>query len=212
MWDVEYHLPQKVASCANTKIIRNIFDNYKDTYEGDMRWQYANRFSEDWLKVIDGRSLVKLDISGHFIDDIGKGNCLILPNVLVSALKDYFGNKVTVLGRSDHTDEGKDVQPTTKQAEALNDAVEFLKKVDIEIKHPIILHNFENINTHGQAKEGKIFISPKTIDEGRRFLISTILEEETHLGTGHKDLTRGLQNYLFNYIVGLLAEKVNEKL
>lgn len=212
MWDLEYHLPSKVAMCANAQVIKDIFDNYKDTYEGDMKWHYANRFNEHWLKVINGRKLVKLDISGFFIEDIAKGNCLVLPNNLVSALKDYFGNKVTVLGRSDNTDDGKDVEPTTQQAEALNDAVAFLKKVSIEIKHPIILHNFENVNTDGQAKDDKIFISPKTIDKGRRYLIATILEEETHLTTGHKDMTRGLQNYLFDRIIGLLADKINERL
>ena len=66
---------------------------------------------------------------------------------------------------------------------------------------------FQNSNVLGQAKNSEILLSEKLFDHGRKMIIATILEEESHLKTGYGDKTRNFQDYLFNKIVSLMEEK-----
>ena len=63
----------------------------------------------------------------------------------------------------------------------------------------------EKIAQLGQAKDGIMYIAQKVFNMGPRELAICILEEYMHLKTGHSDMTRPFQNYLFEQI-GLLME------
>ena len=69
-WDFRYHMAQNFAKNANTTMIKNLLENYKDTYEESFFWQYANFFNEQWLDVINNRYLVIDSIAGYFMEEM----------------------------------------------------------------------------------------------------------------------------------------------
>lgn len=213
-WDLKFHLPKKIAQMADSGVIKNIFDNYKDTFEGGLEWHYARSFNKEWLDVIDGRTLVVDEIAGHFQEEMASNpkGFLILSARMVNALRDYFGNRVTVIGMSDSYDSGSKLEMTTKQAEYTNDALDFLKRGGIEIKAPIVIYEFQDEQVFGEAKNGEIRLSHKIFDMGKRVVVATILEEASHLDSGKGDKTRAFQDYLFNKLINLLEDKVGERL
>lgn len=55
---------------------------------------------------------------------------------------------------------------------------------------------------------GTMVISKRTFAHGTKYLMSTLIEEFIHLKTGHGDLTRGMQTYLFDLICTLIEDHV----
>lgn len=214
VWDLRHHLPQIIAQIADRGVVKNIFDNYSGTFEAGLEWQYAHSFNDEWLSVINGRTLVVDKFAGHFQEEIASNprEFLLLPDDMVQALKDYFSKKVTVMGLSHAHESGIKIQMTTKQAEYVTDALAFLKKGDIEIKAPIAIYEFKNEIQLGEAKNGEIRLSSKIFDMGKRVIVATILEEASHLDSGSGDKTRAFQDYLFNKLINLLEDRVGERL
>lgn len=213
-WDLQYYLPQKIAITATRDVIKNILDNYQNTFEEGLYWNYVTRYSEDWLMVIAGRKLVVDSIAGYFSEEISanRDGYLILPRTLIDSLKDYFGNKVEVEGSSDKVNKGTKIEATEKQRWYINFAKDFLKKGGIDISDPIEVYNFKDEKILGKAENGEIQLSPKLFGMGKKKIVMTVLEELSHLQSGADDKTRSFQDYLFNQLVGLLEEKVGEQL
>lgn len=211
-WDLSYYLPQNIAKGANLKIVRTIFDNYANSFEASLLWENAFSFNENWLKAIDGRDIIIDSVAGYFKEQIAGGNCLILPANLARALKDYFGTEVNLLGLSDKSDNGIELEPTERQLGYIQDAIDFLNKADIKISNKIVLWEFKNVNTLGEAKNDTIRLSPKLFELGKRMVVATLLEEISHLESGRADETRGFQDFIFNKLIVLLEEKVGERL
>lgn len=63
-------------------------------------------------------------------------------------------------------------------------------------------------NCLGQAKDGKVLLSPQLFEQGTKQLVSTWYEELLHLETGLSDCTYEMQTRLFNLIVSLYEEHV----
>jgi hypothetical protein len=55
-------------------------------------------------------------------------------------------------------------------------------------------------------------LSEKVFEHGRREVVSTILEEFSHIKTGDHDMTRAFQNYWINQCIILLEEKTGNYL
>jgi hypothetical protein len=55
----------------------------------------------------------------------------------------------------------------------------------------------------GLAEDKTIYLSIDVFGMGTKYLASTLIEEYLHLHTGYGDMTRELQNHLFNDIVSL---------
>lgn len=214
IWDFKFHLPKVIALIADRGVIKNIFDNYKDTFEEGLEWGYARSFNKEWLDVIDGRTLVIDKFAGHYQEEIASNprEFLVLPIGIVDSLGDYFGKKITIMGSSNAYDSGVKIKMTTKQEERVKSALEFLKSGDIEIKAPVVIYDFKDEQTLGEAKNGEIRLSQKVFDMGKRLIVATVLEEASHLDSGKGDKTRAFQDYLFNKLINLLEDKVGERL
>ena len=214
IWDLRHHLPQIIAQIGDRGVIKNLFDIYKGTFEESLECQYAHAFNPEWLEVIDGRTLIIDNVAGYFQEEMSANprEYLILPSGIVNALRDYFGKKITVKGVVESYDSGIKLKMTGRQAEYSNDAIEFLKKGGIEIKAPVVIFDFKNERTLGEAKNGEIRLSPKVFDLGKRVVVATVLEEASHLDSGAGDGTTGFQDYLFNKLICLLEDKVGERL
>jgi len=84
----------------------------------------------------------------------------------------------------------------------LHRSINFCKRIGYEVDtYKIIVTDSLTGGIMGQAKNNKIYISIDTFGMGTKYLASTLIEEYLHLKTGHGDMTRELQSYLFNEIV-----------
>jgi len=212
-WDFTYALSKMWGKIATTQMIKNFFDNYHSTFEErSLQWDMCHHFNKNWLDVINGRTLVRYETAGYFAEEIASGDTLVLPDKLVNALKDFFRDKVSVLGASDRFETGFELQATERQLQYIEDAKTFLNKADIDVNYPIVVWKFNQKETLGEARNGQVRLSPEVFSLGKRQIVMTLLEELGHLETGFADKTRSFQNYLFDKLLFLLEEKTGERL
>ncbi len=212
MWDTTYELARQLSRVASLRVVRQILDGYKGSFEEKLQWSIVGSFNDNWLEAIAGRRIVIDNIAGYFAEEIAGKNCLILPQELATSLKDYYGNKVVVLGRSDNHSSGTELKTTAQQALYLKDSLEFLEKGGIKIEYPIIIWKFDDNTTLGQGISGNIRLSEEVFDMGKRIIVATLLEEASHIISGASDKTRSFQDFLFNKIISMLEEKVGVRL
>jgi|DEB0MinimDraft_10_1074344.scaffolds.fasta_scaffold01352_12 hypothetical protein len=104
-------------------------------------------------------------------------------------------------------------EPTQFQQIKLTKAIEFLKGAGVEVEAPIeFVKTREGDDLYGYAKDDKIFLTDKAFDHGLHDLVQTVLEEHYHLTTGHRDETRGFQQFLFRQLVGQMEIATNNPL
>lgn len=101
----------------------------------------------------------------------------------------------------------------TLNAQRLARAIEFSKKLGFEVdEYPIEVHDNFNHDVLGEAKDGKILLSPRCFSLGTKVLAQTLIEEFLHLKHGLWDCTREMQNFLFETITNqgekLLGETI----
>lgn len=205
-------IPRVLGKMATPSMIAKIFDGYQDTFEKDLSWSSVNIFNNDWLEMIGGRKIVIDTVAGYFMEEMANSKCLLLPEDLAIALKDYFGTKVNVLGKTDKYESGFLMKATPEQEVAITEAKAFLAKGDIDVTYPIVVFHFSEESKLGEANSGTIRLSPKLFDMGKRNVVITMLEEFAHLQSGFGDKTRSFQDFLFHKWMTLLENKIGERL
>lgn len=208
-WEVKHNIAQYFVKNATVEMARNFFLNYKGKLEESFYWHYMHHsFNENWLKALDERWLVPEEYAGNFLEEMEGKSCLILPKVIIDALVATFGSKLNVIGIV--TDDGEVIKkPTEKQQAYIDEALTFLKTAGFEVNHEIVIVDFKNIRVLGRARDSTIQLAGRVFDMGKKIIVATILEEESHLVTGAADKTREFQDYLFMKIVTLMEEKTN---
>jgi hypothetical protein len=204
-WDFRYNLVQWIARNADDAMVRNIFDNYRDTFEEQLDWGYCVQFSDAWLSIIGTRPLVARDVAGYFTEDIQ--SCIVLPATLVRALKDTFKEKIHVKGMSDDYGSRIILDKTARQSQIIDEVLAFLRKVGVEIVYPIDVCHFQSNITLGQAANDIIYLSPNVFDMGKRQVCMTLVEEYSHLKSQSPDKSRSFQDFLISQFVASLEEK-----
>lgn len=206
-------LAQYLARSATPEMIALIFDKYHNTYESRFLWTFgACQFNQNWLDVIDKRPIVVEEVAGYFIEEMGRRKCLVLPKELATALKEYFKNKVKVLGMSDKSDNGFELQFSAEQKEYLQFSLDWLKKAGINITIPVKFWQFNDTHIMGEAKQDHIRVSPRAFEFGKKMLVATLYEEWAHLESGAEDKTRAFQDFLLLKVIDSLEAKVGDKL
>ena len=206
-WSFKYDLVKFLGRNANSEIIRKIYDNFQETFEGGLDWSYCSNFNENWLDILGDRKIVLEDVAGHFVEEMDD-NTIILPTKLAKAMKEYFGAKIVILGFSDKYGDRKIVKFNSRQTRILKECLDFLKRGGIIFEAEIKLCEFENNSVRGEANSGAVLLSPALFDEGKKEIIAVILEEYAHLDSKAGDKTRRFQNYLLKKYLSLLEEKV----
>ncbi len=82
----------------------------------------------------------------------------------------------------------------------------------VEGEFPLIIAETLGKNILGLAKNGTIYLAQETFEMGTKMVAITLIEEYIHLKHGHLDMTRGMQNLLFNKIITLGEELAGEPL
>ena len=73
---------------------------------------------------------------------------------------------------------------------------------------PIKVVNSLGPGVYGRAHEGEIWLAKFAFEQGVKMLASTLYEEWVHLQHGYEDLSRPMQNFLFDRLLTLLEEHV----
>ena len=146
------------------------------------------------------------EISQEFMEVVGleyeANNDLLVPAVRsfymeVKAKRSYKSKKSEKL--------------TDVEKKQLDRAKLVCKKVYPDFDHyPIIVVLTLGQNTHAFAdmEEKTIVLSKICFERGTKYLVSTLIEEYTHLKTGYDDHTRQLQAHLFDQITTLVEAHV----
>lgn len=146
--------------------------------------------------------------SDEFIEVVGKLVSEKLTNVNPSAVKvweDATASKISP----------KEIELTKIQQMSMERALDFCEKIGFSIRgtYPIKVVESLGSDTLGLAKDETIYIAERVFQiGGTKQLASTLIEEYVHLRHGWHDLTRELQNFLFEKMVSLGEEIVGEPL
>lgn len=184
-WQVKERIANALVSSENENIIVNVIHANRGTVEASLDFDYdaTNTPSSIFLDIAE-REYRKPTANKSLVKVLSKHRKL--PEMEEAELNEV--NKV-MLAR----------------------ACCFCIKIGYEVKtYKIIATNSLTSGIMGQAKNNKIYISIDTFGMGTKYLASTIIEEYLHLKTGHGDMTRELQNHLFNDIVSLGEQLIGE--
>jgi len=100
---------------------------------------------------------------------------------------------------------------TDIQRQMLKRAIVFCNRIGYPVDtYPITTTSELRGGMLGLAKDKEIYLSPDTYGFGTKYVAATLIEEYLHLHTGHGDMTRELQNHLFNDIVSLGERLIGE--
>jgi hypothetical protein len=180
-------------------------------YEYDMYWA-NHEYSLTWLKAVEDYILVPFENGGFWAEEIATApeKYIIIPTKIINGLSNCFGEKINVIGGAIHMggDSFKEVKEMTpRQQSLLDESIEFLKKCDYEITHPIKIVEFQKSNVLGRAYKGEILLSSKLFENGRKQIVACIIEEQEHLVTGFEDKSRAFQSHFINKLVTIYEEK-----
>lgn len=197
------------AKYATKNMVLTMFNAKQDEYfEWDADWYYSGQFNQEWLAAINGKKLIPHSISGYFIREQADGSGIVIKDTLAKALKKCFKDGVHVMGPEDSTHSFVKVEKSPRQAEMIQKSLDFFRRAEMPIEYPIEVVIFNDVSIMGHANDGTIYISVKTLEQGLKYTLSTILEESLHLESGCSDETRSFQNHIINKIVTLLEDKI----
>jgi hypothetical protein len=109
----------------------------------------------------------------------------------------------------------REIQLTRVQQMSVERALDFCQKLGFQIRGAYPIKFVESLGEGGLglAKDETIFIAEAVLNMGgTKQLASTLIEEYIHLRHGWKDMTRELQNFLFDKLVSVGEELVGEPL
>jgi len=208
-----------LCSVTDVKIISNILKKLstKDStyWEKYLEWKYTGATCSDaWYEAIKDRALIIDTVSEYFEDIIKSKKHYLISVSMAAMLHRSFGDSIKIYGYTDSGDilAFKNVAPTIKIETLLKDSVDFLTKVNYDIKYPIEIVSFERKCVLGLAHNNTILLSDKLFDQGKKEIVSTIIEENEHLRTGYTDYSREFQSHFINLFLSEKEERYNSYL
>lgn len=102
----------------------------------------------------------------------------------------------------------EELPPAAAEREALACAQRTLRRLGLEVALPKVARLDPNLM--GLARGGEAFIARSTFSMGQRQVTSTVLEEYLHAHMGLEDLSRRMQSWLMDSLVGVLEQGTQE--
>lgn len=190
-WVPGHRIAMAVLRCDDESFIRDCVLADENTLEGSLDYHgWGVRPSKAFLAVV--------------------GECMQdrLTNINPSAMKVWKEH-------AKQRFEPLEVGLTAVQLKSLNRALDFCERLGFRIRgaYPIKVVESLGEGTLGLAQDQTIFIAERVFTlGGTKQLASTLIEEFVHLRHGWKDMTRELQNFLFDKLVSVGEELVGEPL
>ena len=189
LFDAEWEIVGAIKQSNNAQLIKKIVTAGEEFYESELHFTHnAGKPSDTFLEVV-----TRLAEEEH-------------PNLSDSAeavAKQYVEEDSPTI-----------IELTKVQEIQLERARSFSETLGLftDEEFPIVVVETLGKNVLGRAKKGKIFLAREVFEMGTKMVAITLIEEYIHLKHGHGDMTRGMQNLLFNKIVSLGEELIGEPL
>lgn len=201
MWGAGKEVMRLLNETSDVKVLQNILRNAaKDGYwERDFSWRYGlYKMSATWLEAINNHCIICEDVAGNFMGIQNTKEHYIVSRDMAHRIRIDFPT-VKVYGIvSEGESLYEPVESTKKMDYLLKECIRFLEETNYPILYPMEIVDFENTDVLGMAKNGKILLSKKIFDMGKREIVTVILEEQEHLVSEKRDCTRAFQNHWIN--------------
>lgn len=207
-YDATWAPVKMLALHADREVVKNIFDNWKDTMESHFPWEsHAELLNETWLEVLGGRRCIVDLYAGSFLSEIAKGNCIVLPASLCHAMRKRWPKNVHVVGHSDNQGNYLVIEKSVRHMSYIDTARTFLFDCGYPVDMPVDVAIFEDKEVMGAAVNDRILISHECMERGKRAVTVCMLEEYIHIKYQVTDMSRAMQNLLFEKMMELYEEK-----
>ena len=185
MWgfEVKGKIARAISQAQDKGILEKILMAKDNSFEFDLDYSCCTRPSDMFIRVVEDLVVDKLvDINPTALRLCKKYSKLIRPRA---------------------------IELNTIEAKRIKIAKEVCTVLGCKInKYPIIVTDGLGTSILGLAENKTIYISKKCFQLGNKMLASTIYEEYIHLDKGYGDMTRNMQNFLFDKILDLVEEHV----
>ena len=190
-WDMVHRIVCGVLISTDRKFLRNVLTASDETFEGSLDFHgWGPKPSAEFLEVV-----------GECIADrMLKVNATAL-KVWKDATKAEFAPR--------------EITMTSVQQQSMNRALDFCARIGFQIRNAYPIKVVESLGDGvlGLAENEAIFIAERVFQiGGTKQLAATLIEEYLHLRHGWHDLTRELQNFLFEKLVSVGEELIGEPL
>jgi len=177
VYDANYKLSTRLPCCPEPEFALKVVDPEHDYYEQGLDFSDCYDPSEEFLDALE-----KFRENANMKDS----NRNLLKKK--RAINDY-----QIFALSD------------EQANCIADSCRMLEKLNVSVKtEDITFVEHLGPGIVGMTKDGKIVLTRQCLANGRDFTAITIYEEWIHDKLGHADMTRGMQQFLFDKILELI--------
>lgn len=195
----------------DVKVLRNILKNATtgNYFESRLSWKWGLAIlSPAWKKAIGDTVIIVDSVTGYFQDIIVSKKFYVVTADMAYQIKNSFPD-VAVYGINNEGTQiaHRKVEATKKIEFLLKECLTFLEETQYNINNPIEIVEFDRTEVLGLADDGKIFLSSKLFELGKKEIVRTIVEEQEHLKTGFKDNSRAFQNHWINLFISEKEER-----
>jgi hypothetical protein len=190
-WEMTHRIVAGVLKSTDRQFLRNVVTASDSTFEGRLDFHgWGVQPSAEFVEVV-----------GDCISD----RMLKVNSTALKVWKD--ATKVEFSPR--------EIEVTSVQKQSMERALTFCARIGFQIRdaYPIKVVESLGDGVLGLAENQTIFIAERVFQiGGTKQLASTLIEEYLHLRHGWRDMTRELQNFLFEKLVSVGEELVGEPL
>lgn len=183
--EADFSVARSIAACTDKSIIEQVIVVPRSYYEASL-WGYSMSPSKEFMEAYQELSRQRLGDLTEYATTVYKTHESKLP------LPDP-------------------VKLTSIQEKQLKRAVEFCRKLGWSVDdYPIIVVPHARKGLLALADAGRIVLTTALFDAGTKTVASALYEEYLHLKYNFLDESRELQTYLFNQVIGLGEQLLNE--
>lgn len=192
IWEVGYELGRALSQCTDSKILERALTCGDNFFEHALNMPDSTEMHSAAFKAVAAE--LRENMSHGFTAN-------------PSAFRVAEEHRMANLGPE------QGITLSAVDQEKLDRAIRVLKSAGYPVdEYPITVVPDLGAGMYGRAAEGRIFLSRIPFDKGTKEVASTLLEEWAHLHTGHKDMTRGLQTWLFDQVLCQMETALGEAL
>ncbi len=196
------------------KCIQYFIEHVKeDHYEGTIDYDYwSENFSKEWKETLDGAQIIhqkaKEDIEARGIEVDTAAN-IVVPEKLYKGLSKQFDG-IGALRISKEVNDFYEIY-NERLDDKINKAQGILESagyyMEPELTYIYGVFGDKNVLAKISFDDKKIYISEKHLDQDLFSICTTLVEENEHYKTGHRDHTREFQQHFINLYVNAIVEK-----
>ena len=199
-----YEPSERIASfyaiTKDEEIIKNFINNYKKKYEESLHWNYADKLSSSWEKVLRGRRVYSESIAIVSGDFEGKANSIILPDKLAKKISEEIPT-ITVVGFSESA-KYEILEKVAQEQRLIDFCLIEMKKFGYPYSESVLIAKFYEDDVIGKWDEENkaIVLARKYFPNSVNELLVIMLEEYFHY-KGQVDGRRSFVKFLIKEII-----------